>query len=95
VTKLEVIQIWCDPAHRDAHRDPALRAYLEEQAKHGVGALVRYGAKEAIFLMAPALTEDGKWHEGTGKSDGRSHAPGEVARALGSKMQIHVTARTP
>ena len=28
VDKLPVLQVWCDPAFPNAHRDPALRAYL-------------------------------------------------------------------
>ena len=30
---LDVLQIWCDPNRRDAHRDPAVRAYLADVAR--------------------------------------------------------------
>src|SRR4051794_9187127 len=30
--RLTVIQIWCDPDYPDAHRDPDLRAWLDELA---------------------------------------------------------------
>jgi hypothetical protein len=31
-TPVEVIQVWIDPDYLDAHRDPALRAYLNASA---------------------------------------------------------------
>jgi hypothetical protein len=48
LTKVEVVQIWVDPRRPDAHRDPALRAYLERRAAEGKAALVRFDSKEAI-----------------------------------------------
>jgi len=60
---LEVVQIWCDPAHRDAHRDPVLRAYLYRRAEEGIAALVRFSASEALNIMAPPLCQDRQWHE--------------------------------
>jgi hypothetical protein len=90
-TKLEVVQVWCDPAHRDAHRDPALRAYLEEQAKQGIGALIRYGSREAFFLMAPSISHDKQWHEMAGQSCEVTHTPADLVAALGDRMQLQVT----
>ncbi len=59
------IQIWIDPAHPDAHRDPALRAYVERRAAEGMVALVRYGSgtDDDFTLIAPQLAEDRQWHE--------------------------------
>jgi hypothetical protein len=58
-----VVQIWIDPNFPDAHRDSALRAYVERRAAEGMAALVRYGNAEGFVLAAPALNEDGQWHE--------------------------------
>lgn len=81
---VEVVQIWVDPRHRDAHRDPALRSYIERRALENKVALIRYNAKDAFTLIAPVLCNDRQWHELSGTSLGRSHTPHEVASALGS-----------
>jgi hypothetical protein len=81
---VEVVQIWVDPRHRDAHRDPALRRYLERRALENKVALIRYNAKDAFTLIAPILCKDRQWHEHSGTSLGRPHTPHEVASALGS-----------
>lgn len=61
---IQVVQIWCDPKHPNAHRDPALRAYLSRRAKEGTIGLVRYGtAREALTLIPPEMASDGVWHE--------------------------------
>lgn len=61
--KVGAIQVWVDPDYRDAHRDPALRAYLERRAEEGIVAIIRYGASEGFTLVAPAMSGDGQWHE--------------------------------
>lgn len=58
-----VIQIWADPAYPDAHRDPALRAWLERQ--DGYAAVVRYGNDKAIFLAPPRMNDKRVWFEKT------------------------------
>lgn len=67
---LHVIQIWVDPARPDAHRDPALRAYLALMAaRHHMPALVRWSTpggqegRDAMFLAAPVLTASDEWQE--------------------------------
>jgi hypothetical protein len=61
---LPVVQVWVDPDYPDAHKDPALRAYLELQGKeHNCAALIRFNSRDAIVLMPPAMTHDGQWHE--------------------------------
>ena len=57
---MSAMQIWCDPAFPDAHRDPALRRYIEAAQ---VYALVRYDSVRAIVLIPPSLSNDGRWHE--------------------------------
>jgi len=56
----DVLQVWVDPAHRDAHRDPALRAYID---KLGVPAIIRYDSVEGFVLFPPSTSSDGLWHE--------------------------------
>lgn len=65
-----VIQVWVDPARRDAHRAPELRAYLAGMAeKHRLPAIVRWpdgtdrDNADATVLFPPILTDDGKWAE--------------------------------
>lgn len=65
--RVGVVQVWVDPGFRDAHRDPALRAYLLRLAeRYRCGAIVRYSSREAITVWAPPLTHDGQWHEAVG-----------------------------
>jgi hypothetical protein len=61
--KLSMLQVWVDPNRPDAHRDPALRAYLEAMAKRfGVPAVIRYSTTRGFLLIAPSLN-DGQWLE--------------------------------
>ena len=65
--KVGVIQVWVDPAHRDAHREPHLRAYMLRQAeKYGAATIIRYGSREGFVVFPPPLASDGQWHEQTG-----------------------------
>lgn len=80
---IEVIQVWVDPAHPDAHRDPALRAYLDRRGREGIIGLIRYNATEAFTLIPPSLTGDGKWYELAGESTGRTHDFAEIATTIG------------
>ena len=67
---LEVVQVWCDPAHRDAHRDPVFRRYVERQARKGKATIVRFSSSDAVTLFAPPISSDGQWHEIGGKIEG-------------------------
>lgn len=60
---VEVVQVWCDPAHRNAHRAPAFRKYVARRAAEGKATIVRFSSSDAVTLFAPALSSDGKWHE--------------------------------
>jgi len=64
-----VIQIWVDPAYPDAHRDPALRAYLERRGREGWAALIRYSNIDGFVLFPPAMMEDGQFHEHQSMTD--------------------------
>jgi hypothetical protein len=88
---IQVVQIWCDPKRPDAHRDPALRAWLERRyLQNNVLGLVRYDNKQAIALFPPASAPDGQWHEVAGSPEGLrpEHSIDEVAAALGGEMKV-------
>lgn len=82
-TPVEVVQIWVDPRRPDAHRDPALRRYLERRAAEGKAALLRYGSSRAVVLIAPALNSTGEWVEHASGCREGEHSVAEVFQVLG------------
>jgi hypothetical protein len=79
-TNVEVIQIWIDPDYPDAHRDPALRRYLNRRDEEGKIALIRFNQSEAISLLRD---KNGKWYEHASTVDpGRKYSLENVAAAL-------------
>lgn len=56
---MAVIQVWCDPRHRDAWRDPALIELIERMGEAGVAALVRYDNKEGFAVFPNSITGNG------------------------------------
>jgi hypothetical protein len=85
---VEVVQIWVDPKFPDAHRDPALRAYLERRAKENVVGLVRWDNEQAMAIFPPELSADRQWHEQGSKFRLEEHTAEEKVVALGN-MVIH------
>lgn len=78
-SRFGVIQVWVDAGFRDAHRDPALRAYMLRMAeRHRCATIVRFSSHEAITVWAPPLTEDGQWHEAGGTIVTRDAADAQV-----------------
>jgi hypothetical protein len=70
-TDIEVVQIWIDPKYPDAHKDPALRRYLDRRGQEGIAAIIRYSELRAFTLFPPSMT-DGTWrehHHGTVKPE--------------------------
>ena len=62
--RVGVIQIWVDPAFRDAHRRPELRAYILRMAvDHRMATIIRFSSMVAITIFPPPLSEDRQWHE--------------------------------
>jgi hypothetical protein len=62
--ELPALQVWCDPAFPDAHKDRDLRAFLLMMAERfHVGAIVRYGPRDGFLLIAPTFCQDGQWRE--------------------------------
>lgn len=83
---VEVVQIWIDPAYPDAHRDPALRAFLMRRAQEGKVAIVRFDTQKAITLVAPTMASGEQWLEIIdGTSEARTHSPLEIIEAISGK----------
>jgi Putative zinc- or iron-chelating domain len=85
---IPVIQVWVDPDYPNAHEDPALRDYLERRGKEGYGALIRYDASEAFFLVPPSLSDDGRWHEIKGQTNPQEHTIEDKIQALGTVRMV-------
>lgn len=83
VSKIQVVQIWVDPKHRDAHRDPVLRAYLERRAEENIIGLIRWSETEGIALFPPLLSSDHQWHEMSSNGVTAGHSPQEIVEAIG------------
>lgn len=64
-TNVEVVQIWIDPSYPDAHRDPALRDWIERRGQDGIAAIIRYNESRAMTIFPPSMSKDGEWHEVT------------------------------
>lgn len=81
---IPVLQIWVDPAFPDAHKDKALRAYLEFRAvREGCAALIRYNNEDGFTLFPPAIAQDGRWHERHSAVKDKEHDVREIAEAIG------------
>ena len=62
-TNIRIIQIWVDPKRPCSHRDPALRAMLEEAFRSlGFIGVARNGTTDALVLFPPEFTMEG-WVE--------------------------------
>jgi hypothetical protein len=80
---IQVAQIWVDPKHPDAHRDPALRRWMIRRAEEDIACLIRFNEREAFVIFAPPFDVNGQWHEITSNMQpGPTHTPAEVAEAL-------------
>jgi hypothetical protein len=83
---IQVVQIWVDPKFPDAHRDPALRAYLERRAEENVIGLVRWDDERGMAIFPPALSADGEWHEKDSGMRTKGHSPEELVAALSGRL---------
>lgn len=82
-----VLQIWVDPKYPDAHRDPALRAYIARRGENErLAALIRYNSSDAFLLCPPALSSDGQWHQQGGNMEQREHSLAETLSKFGGKI---------
>jgi hypothetical protein len=60
VQEIVCAQIWLDDGFPDAHRDPALRGWLE---RRGVPGLCRYPNHTGFVIFPPCLTGGQGWQE--------------------------------
>jgi Fe-S-cluster containining protein len=75
---LAAMQVWIDPAFRDAHRAPELRRFVEHMGKKwGVATIVRWGSAKGLILFPPSLTGGHGWIE-----DYTDQVPAAEAEAL-------------
>lgn len=79
--KIPVVQIWVDPKHRDAHRDPALRRFLARRGADGIAAIIRYSATEGFVLVPPAMNEAREWAEVSHGMSETQHSFDDIADA--------------
>lgn len=79
VTRIDVVQIWVDPAHPNAHRDPALRAWIDRRgARLRQAALIRFDSRRSLHLFPPSISSDRQWHEKEGQCTNRQHTPADI-----------------
>lgn len=57
---VDVVQVWIDPKHPEAWRDPAMMAYIERRAAEGIPTLIRYNSEQSDVVLAPILGM-GEW----------------------------------
>ena len=86
-----VLQIWVDPRHPEAHRDPALRAFLDSYGGgKGMAAIIRYSSSDGFVIFPPSMTGGLGWIE---KRDGiadREHTAAERFAVLGNSELVVV-----
>lgn len=85
---IPAMQVWVDPAFRDAHRAPELRAYMLQVATdHQAVTIVRWSRYEAVTVFPPVMSDDGEWHEESGSIQDRTAEERQHSRLLGEVHQ--------
>ena len=85
VTEVPVVQVWVDPKHPDAHRDPALRAWLE---RHSAIALIRFTPTDGFCLFPPSRMANREWMEkGSRNTGSEAHSVADIFRVLEATPQ--------
>jgi hypothetical protein len=79
---LPVVVIWLDPDYPDAHRDPALRAYLLRRGEERTAALFRLSERKGFALFPPQVSDDGQWHEVQSDAVTAQHDAADIFRTL-------------
>jgi hypothetical protein len=83
-THCPVVQVWVDPMHPDAHRDPALRAYLQRRGeREGMVAIIRYNSRDGFVLVPPSMSQGRGWLEKGGEIVDRGYDFADVAHKVG------------
>jgi hypothetical protein len=64
IIEWQALQVWVDPAHREAARAPELRRYMEHLAAAlGWATIIRFSSRDGYVVFPPSLSGDGQWHE--------------------------------
>jgi hypothetical protein len=85
--KVPVLQVWIDPRHPHAHRDPNFREWVRQHEPE-CAVLCRYNEMDAILLIPPHMSDKGQWEErgsdgGPGMTiENRTHRADEIAAVL-------------
>jgi hypothetical protein len=83
--QIEVVQIWCDPQHRNAWQEPRLMAFIERRSKQGIAALIRFNSSAAISVFAPDLSPTGEWAAVESGMVAKQHSFAEIAAVIGGQ----------
>jgi hypothetical protein len=83
--QVPVIQIWGDVRYPDAHKDPALRAFLEKIEMPG---LVRFENKRGLLIVPPCRSDDKRWIEIESKWHPQQHNAEEIAQVCGGPIAV-------
>jgi hypothetical protein len=86
-TNVEVVQLWCDARYPDAWRERTIVAYIERRAAEGIATMIRYNARDAITVLAPAFWSDGQWREFNGTANDE-HRGAELINGLASTRKV-------
>ena len=80
--RVMAFQVWVDPSHPHAHRDPALRAWLEKATEgRDMVAVARINEGHILVLVPPAMSETGRWQEMETRTMA-PHSVGEIRRSI-------------
>ena len=84
--KVPVLQVWIDPKHPDAHRDPNFREWVRQHEPQ-CAVLCRYDEMTAILLIPPHMSDTGEWEEKGAEDarmqmENRTHRADEIASVL-------------
>lgn len=77
---LPAIQIWVDPKYPDAHRDPALRAWLLR--RQGWVGIARFSGEDAVILIPPYMMASREWSERSSNLKKETHSFDKILKAL-------------
>jgi hypothetical protein len=85
---IPVVQVWVDPDHKDAHRAPSFRAWLDRQ---GIPAIVRFNERDGFVLFPPSTNAQHVWREEHSSTREHSHTLEQKAAALGASLEVTLT----
>jgi hypothetical protein len=81
--RLDVLQVWVDPAFPNAHQAPELRAFMLMFAQRFRAAtIVRWNSNDAMVVFPPPLASDGKWHEQRAPTVARNEGEAAILRGF-------------